>query len=195
MILSELKKISIDLYGEKCRLRPFKATHLEDPLYLGWLRDPEVVKNLNLPHYLETRVSFSQISAYCHSIWNSPNDIFYALHLANDDTFIGTVKAGHINWHAGTADLGILIGLRKMWGKGIASEALSLLASHLFEKAKLRRLTAGVMDTNPAMIRVFEKLGFQREGTFRQQDRLGDAYIDHIHLGCLEHEFVKKQIR
>ncbi|MEE2932206.1 MAG: GNAT family protein [Pseudomonadota bacterium] len=195
MILSELEKINIDLSGEKCRLRLFEAKHLEDPSYLAWLRDPEVVKNLNLPHYLETNVSFSQISAYCHSIWSSPDDIFYALHLASDDTFIGTVKAGHINWYAGTADLGILIGLRKMWGKGIASEALSLLASHLFEKAKLRRLTAGVMDTNPAMIRVFEKLGFQREGTFRQQDRLGDAYIDHIHLGCLKHEFVEKQTR
>lgn len=195
MTLSELAKIKVDLFGEKCRLRPFEAKHLKDPLYLGWLRDPEVVKNLNLPHYLETHVSFNQIAAYCHSIWNSPDDIFYALHLASNDTFIGTVKAGHINWYAGTADLGILIGSRKLWGKGIASEALSLLASHLFEKAKLRRLTAGVMDTNPAMIRVFEKLGFQREGTFRQQDRLGDAYIDHIHLGCLKDEFLKIQTR
>lgn len=177
------------LEGEKCRLEPFVERHLNDPAYLGWLHDAEVVRSLNLPAYLETPVPFEEVAAYCDSLWCSPNDLFFALHLASDGTFVGTVKAGHVNWYAGTADIGIMIGRKDVWGRGIASEALGLLAAHLFETAGLRRLTAGVMANNPAMIRVFEKLGFRREGVFREQDRLGNEYIDHIHLGCLKAEF------
>ena len=183
------------LSGEKCRLKPFDEKHLRDPKYLGWLHDPEVVKSLNLPSYLENPISFKQVETYCRSLWGSSNDLFCALHLIEDDSFIGTVKAGHIDWYSGTADLGVMIGSKQMWGRGIASEALTLLAAYLFKVAKLRRLTAGVMANNPAMIRVFEKLGFQREGVFRKQDRLGDEYIDHVHLGCLRNEFMKDQIR
>ena len=181
------------LEGEKCRLEPFAKRHLNDPAYLGWLHDSEVVRSLNLPAYLETPVPFEEVATYCDSLWRSPNDLFFALHLAGDGAFVGTVKAGHVNWYAGTADIGIMIGRKDVWGRGLASEALALLAAHLFESVRLRRLTAGVMANNPAMIRVFEKLGFRREGVFREQDRLGDEYIDHIHLGCLKPEFAGDQ--
>ena len=193
MISSKSKIARINLIGKKCRLLPFEDKHLRNPLYLKWLRDPEIIKSLNLPAYLENPVTFDHIEAYCRSLWDSPDDLFFALHLVEDGSFIGTLKAGHINWYSGTADLGVMIGARKMWGRGIASEALSLLGSHLIETAKLRRLTAGVMANNPAMIRVFKKLGFKHEGTFRQQDRLGEEYIDHIYLGCLRSEFMKDQ--
>jgi RimJ/RimL family protein N-acetyltransferase len=50
------------------------------------------------------------------------------------------------------------------------------------------------MAANPAMIHVFEKLGFQQEGVLRSQDELPEGgYGDHILLGCLKSEFVRGQ--
>lgn len=175
--------------GERTYLEPFSENHLADATYLGWLRDHEVVSTLNLPRYLETPVPYEEVAEYCRNLMRSPGDLFFAIHLAGNGDFIGTAKAGHINHYAGTADIGIMLGRKDLWGQGLATDALAALCHHLFADTGLRRLTAGVMAINPAMICVFEKLGFRREGVFREQDRLGNDYIDHIHLGCLESEF------
>jgi [ribosomal protein S5]-alanine N-acetyltransferase len=188
----DLTQTQVTLQGRLCRLEPFTEHHLANPEYLAWLRDAEVVQTLNLPSYLEKPVSFEEVEHYCDALLESQNDLFFAIHPPDDGGFIGTAKAGHINWFSGTADIGIMIGRKDAWGQGMASDALAILCTYLFADTGLRRLTAGVMATNPAMIRVFEKLGFQREGIFRQQDRLGDEYIDHIHLGCLKDEFTER---
>jgi [ribosomal protein S5]-alanine N-acetyltransferase len=179
------------LSGRQTQLAAFSERHLHDPDYLRWLRDTEIVRTLNLPRYIETPVPFEEVSNYVKALMQSETDLFFAIQLLDPDIFIGTAKAGHIDWYSKTADIGIMIGRKDVWGRGLASDALSVLCEHLFESVGLRRLTAGVMATNPAMVRVFEKLGFSREGVFRQQDRLGDDYIDHIHLGCLKPEFSK----
>src|SRR3546814_300643 len=180
--------------GKQTYLVPFAEQHLRNPIYLAWLQDPQVVRTLNLPHYLARPVSFKELEAYYRRVVDSATDLFLALHRKCDDAFIGTLKAAQIDRYAGTADLGIMIGHKNLWGQGLASDALHALARHLFEVEGLRRLTAGAMATNPAMIRVFERLGFRREGVFREQDRLGNDYIDHIHLGCLRNEFAHPAI-
>jgi [ribosomal protein S5]-alanine N-acetyltransferase len=176
------------LVGVNARLVPFEAHHAIDPCYLGWLRDSDVVVRLNLPRYLNGAVTDEEIVSYCREKIADPDTWFFAL-IANDGGFAGTVKAGPIDRYAAIADVGIMIGRKELWGQGLASEMLELLCRHLFEKQNLRRLTAGSMANNLGMIRVFEKLGFKREGLFRSHDRLGDAYVDHIHLGCLRAEF------
>ena len=88
-----------------------------------------------------------------------------------------------------------MIGETTRWARGFGVDAVGALSRHLFEDLRIRRLTGGAMANNPAMIRVFEKLGFRREGVFRQQDRIGDDYIDHIHFGCFECELAGFAIR
>ncbi len=177
------------LAGKRVNLARFTMAHASDPAYRGWLRDPEVVRTLNLPRYLEEPVSGAEIDAYCQSLIASPNDLFMAIQ--DGEAFIGTIKAGRIDRYAGHADIGIMIGRKDLWGRGLATDAIATICAYLFEIEGLRRLTAGSMATNPGMIRVFEKLGFRREGVFREQDRISDRdYCDHIHLGCLRAEFI-----
>jgi RimJ/RimL family protein N-acetyltransferase len=172
----------------RLRLVPFGPDHLADPAYVGWLHDARVVAPLNLPRYLAGEVSEAEISEYCQRLIQNDDVWFFAIVMAESQRFIGSLKAGPINRYTGTADLGIMIGATDLWGQGFAQDALFALAHRLMNGEGLRRLTAGAMANNPAMIKVFEKLGFKREGVFRGQDRQGDAYIDHIHLGCLAGE-------
>jgi ribosomal-protein-alanine N-acetyltransferase len=121
----------------------------------------------------------------------SVQDHYFALYFAPEERFIGTIRIGHIDWNCATADIGIMIGDRDYWGRGIAQDAISAAARLAYSELGLRRLTAGAMAINPGMIRVFEKLGFKREGCFRAHDRLREGgYCDHIYLGCFEDEFV-----
>ena len=157
------------LAGKLATLVPFTETHGRRAAYASWLRNPDIVK---------TMIS-------------SPTDFFFAILLNKNNQFIGTAKAGHIDFFARHADIGVMIGEKSLWGMGIATDSLRALANFMFDEIDLRRLSAGVMANNPSMVRVFEKLGFQKEGCCREQDRLGDLYIDHIHLGCLKTEFIK----
>lgn len=50
--------------------------------------------------------------------------------------------------------------LRRFWGKGIATEAVSLLVGYLYSKTDTEIITASTMIENKASARVLEKNGF-----------------------------------
>jgi RimJ/RimL family protein N-acetyltransferase len=167
---------------------PFSEQHLRHPSYLAWLQDRDVVRTIGRPEYVMAPVDMNTIETYCAQLMKSKTDLFLALYHTADDRFVGTLKAGHIDWYHGIADIGIMIGAKHYWGHGLATDAVSALSLHLFNTLGLRRLTAGAMGTNPAMVAVFEKLGFRREGILRQHIRHESGYCDHILLGCLQNE-------
>ena len=177
------------IIGWRISLKKFSSAHVECQGYHNWLRDPEVIRTLNLPEYIRAPVSADSIRQYCSQLMSSSNNFFFALYLNEQSEFIGTAKIGSVNKYSGTADLGIMIGRKDLWGNGYATEAIELLCGAAFKQLKIRRVTAGSMSNNPSMIRVFEKLGFKIEGIMRQHDRTEDGYVDHVHLGCFECEF------
>lgn len=56
---------------------------------------------------------------------------------------------------------------REYWGRGIATDAVRLIADYAFDRLGLLRLFALPFADNAASIRVLEKAGFAREGTLR----------------------------
>ena len=177
------------LTGDLVSVSLFDYSHLNSYEYFSWLHDIEVLKTLILPEYINEPVKIEDLQKYCKRLWASESDIFLALTDVFDDIFIGTSRISKLNQYAGTADVGIMIGDRSFWGRGYATEALRMICNHLFTKVRLRKLTAGAMANNHAMLSVFEKLGFVVEGKLRLQDRLDDNYIDHFLLGCFREEF------
>lgn len=179
----------LKIEGGRVVLASFGDRHLNDPAYLSWLHDYEVVKTIGRPEYL-TAVSFEDVAHYVRQVTDSPNDMFFAIQMLESDAFVGTAKAGHIDRDAGIADIGIMIGSRPQWGQGLATDVLGVLCHYMFTQAGMRKLTCGVMGNNPAMIRVFEKLGFNREAQLRRQIPFEGVFLDHILLGCFADELV-----
>lgn len=178
----------LELVGVRVRCRPFNRGHLASPDYFAWLNDGTVTRTLNLPSYLGG-VSHETLRGYCENLMGSKTDLFLAVHDRSDDAFIGTAKAGHVSWHARTADIGIMIGRRDRWGRGLGRDAVSALCEHLFGYVRLRKLTAGLMAINPAGVRLFESLGFRREAVLRRQDAWNDGFCDHLLFGLFADEF------
>ncbi len=176
------------LKGKKSYLLPFEEKHIEDPDYLNWLRDYDVIKTINRLDYV-TPVNINDVREYCNNVMKSKNDIFLAIYSSDENKFIGTIRVNNINWYTRIADIGILIGCKDYWGKGIATDSIGAVAKYLFDILGMRKLTAGLMDVNKSMQRVFEKLGFKVEGVMRKTDRFEGEYIDHIYMGCFKDEF------
>lgn len=163
-------------------LKSFKISDVKKTNYLNWLKDKDVVKYLYRKELL-TSISEKKIREYVLNLIKSKNDFFYLIFLNNIS--IGTIKIGHIDWYAKTADIGIMIGDKNFWNKGIATKSISIISNIAKKKFKLRKLVAGTPGNNHGMIKAFEKNNFRIEGIRKKQLLINRKYIDHILLGKL----------
>ncbi|MEM8909932.1 MAG: GNAT family N-acetyltransferase, partial [Bacteroidota bacterium] len=76
--------------------------------------------------------------------------------------------------------------------RGLATEALRLLLSEVFQKYEVHKANALIDPRNIGSIKLVEKLGFQREAHFRQSyfDELDQAWTDEYQYGLLANEFL-----
>jgi len=78
---------------------------------------------------------------------------------------IGYVRSADVERFS--AEIGYWLG-EAHWGRGIATEAVQLVTTYVFDVANLLRLFALPFADNAASIRVLEKAGFVCEGILRQ---------------------------
>lgn len=69
------------------------------------------------------------------------------------------------------------------WGQGLIPEALAPVLRFGFEKMNLHRVEARVHPENRGSIRVLEKLGFEKEGHFREDHFNGQSFEDTVAYG------------
>ena len=81
---------------------------------------------------------------------------------------IGNIKLGPINLHHLCGDISYFIGDAGAWGKGYATEAISLMVACGFEQMGLHRIQAGCYVENKGGSKALQKVGFQPEGTWRK---------------------------
>src|SRR5215211_9023694 len=79
---------------------------------------------------------------------------------------------GGISVHSGQqerrhrATIGYWLG-EQFWGRGVMTEAVTIVTDFCFENFPLRRISAEVFANNPASARVLEKAGFGFEGRLK----------------------------
>lgn len=65
------------------------------------------------------------------------------------------------------AEIGFWLG-EQFWGRGVMSEAVSLISRYIFENTDMIRLFASVYEYNTASMRVLEKAGFTKIAVFHK---------------------------
>jgi CMP-N-acetylneuraminic acid synthetase/RimJ/RimL family protein N-acetyltransferase len=177
------------ILGRRILLKEFTDKNLHDPKYYAWLQDKEVVEMIGRSEYL-TSFPFCIIEDYVINLKSSNNTYFFALYLKQNKEFIGTVKLGSIDWQLKTTDVGILIGNKKYWSRGLAKDAVFTASEFAFKKLGMRKLTAGCLSTNMAMCKCFERLGFKKEAVLRKKILFRGEFVDHFLYGIFKHELV-----
>lgn len=177
------------LIGETVYLRPLEPddASLE---YAGWLNDGETNRFLETGHFPSTRASVAEFIA-AHS--GRSDVVFLAIVLQDGDRHVGNVKLGPIDWVHRRAELGILIGDRDARGRGIGTEATTLVLEHAFGRLNLHRVALGVVADNLPAVRSYEKAGFSVEGTFRQAIQRHGRFVDLLRMAILADEFRARQ--
>lgn len=147
--------------------------------YLQWMNDSQVVQYLEVRH---TRRTLKDLREYVTGVIERKDDAFFAICLNETGKHIGNIKLGPINRANGFAHIGLFIGDREYWGKGIATEAVSLIVRYAFETLGLHKVLAGCLANNEASLRVFKKNGFKKEGVQVSQWLCDGKYVDGILL-------------
>ena len=90
---------------------------------------------------------------------------------------IGLVLNGDI--YRCSAEIGYWLG-EAFWGRGVMTEVVRALTQWAFDNFNLSRIYAGVLEWNPASIRVLEKAGYQFEGRLRKAVVKQDLVMDEL---------------
>ena len=98
--------------------------------------------------------------------------------IIRDDAIVGRVQYYPTVSYLGEIELGYHIFDRTQRGKGIASEAIRLLARYLFDTRPVNRLRLIIHTDNAASRRVAEKCLFRHEGTSRRAWFHGGRFQD-----------------
>jgi RimJ/RimL family protein N-acetyltransferase len=102
---------------------------------------------------------------------------------------VGLIGLLGIDRQHGTAECFCVIGQKEFWGKGIGTEAHSLLIQWAFDELNLHKIWAVVYTNNAAVLKIVEKLGFRIEGTLREEKYIRGKRIDLLRIGVLRDEF------
>ncbi len=98
---------------------------------------------------------------------------------------IGTIGLNNLDFLNQKAEYGILIGEDEAKGKGYGEEASIALLKYAFEELNLHRIYLRVFTVNSAAIRLYEKLGFEKEGILRQDAFKNGRYQDVLMMAIM----------
>jgi RimJ/RimL family protein N-acetyltransferase len=115
----------------------------------------------------------------------------FAIETLEDRRTVGICDLEEIDPRARTAEFGIWIG-KPFWGRGYGTDATRTACRFGFRYMNLQRISLSVYATNEKAERVYERVGFRREGIARRGTFLGGRNVDVIEMGLLAGELVEE---
>lgn len=140
--------------------------------YPIWLNDPEVNKFLSCRF---KTYSLRDCQDYIENSFLLMNEFLFGIIDKGSDKHIGNVKIGPIDMLHATAQIGLFIGDKTHWGRGIATNVIQGLSNWAFNELKLEKLEAGCYEENFASKKAFLNSGFNIEGFLKDHFRYRDG--------------------
>ena len=115
--------------------------------------------------------------------------IHLAIHLEATDAMVGFLHVALIEPEHQRCRIGIVVGEKSLWGRGLGTEALAGAVEYCFTDLGMNRIGAEAYATNPASARMLEKVGFVREGVLRESIMKDGGFVDEYQYGLLRREW------
>ncbi|MDP3722501.1 MAG: GNAT family N-acetyltransferase [Candidatus Omnitrophota bacterium] len=149
------------------------------PVYLQALNDPEVVGLTEARHVRWDRQAVLDYVAQSNREGVSQ---LLGIFLKDSDQHIGNVRLFNFSSVHRRLELSIIIFDKSQWSKGYGAEVLQGVSRYVFEVLQFTRICADYYAPNAASARMFEKVGFQIEGVFKQHFLLDSQYVDSVRV-------------
>ncbi|MBV9599597.1 MAG: GNAT family N-acetyltransferase [Chloroflexi bacterium] len=164
------------LAGPTVTLAPIKPEHLEH--YVDWFADSLVTRFLNHVQAF----TLQQEHEWLDRVSRSETEVAWGIFV--EGRHIGGAAVSQIDWRSRRGMTGIFIGDRNWWGRGVATEAMTLRTRYAFEELGLEKLITQVVEGNVASRRALEKVGYATVGVYRhhefRQNRWWDVWIGEL---------------
>ncbi len=141
--------------SERLGIRRFLPTDAED--FAEILTD-------EITSYFEPYEAFSEQAALKEAERLTYDERFFAVILKDSGKLIGKIYFESMKYF-GSYEIGYSFN-RSFWGNGYASEAVGAMFKYAFEKMKVRRIYAEADVRNERSVKLLERAGMRREGTF-----------------------------
>ena len=171
--------------GERVTLRAIEREDL--PNYVRWLNDPRVLRYFGrlVP------LSLAQEEKWYEGMLQDRTVRSFAIEF--EGRHIGGCGFRDIDKHHRCAEVGLFIGIPELWSQGLGRDALATLLRFGFEEMNLHRIYLRVFAENERAVHLYESLGFQHEGRWRQAEFRHGRYHDILWLSILEDEWTGRE--
>ncbi|MDX2196615.1 MAG: GNAT family protein [Cytophagales bacterium] len=184
-------KYSKKLIGQKCYLSPVRMEDADK--YVEWLNDMEVSVNLRAYHM---QISMETEREYLEKfVKNQVQDYFFGIIDKSANVLIGNCALMNPDFINRNAELGIFVGDKNYWGKGIGTEAIMLLLDFGFNVLNLNNIWLNFVDFNTKSKRIYEKCGFKIIGRRREAKIIGNLKFDIVYMDILAEEYKSVYIK
>lgn len=162
-------------------------------VYLSALMEGDsekMIKWINTRELVLFNSFYKPISKNQHEEWinniQKRNDVYlFCIRLSGTDELIGTCQLHSINFIDRNAEVQIRIGEIQNQGQGFGTEALELLVQFAFNDLNLIKVYLYVIEDNKNAIRVYEKVGFFREGLLKKHCHIDGGYRNLLIMSIL----------
>jgi RimJ/RimL family protein N-acetyltransferase len=173
------------LRGERIYLRAGERGDI--PLFVRWFNDHRTTRTLM---FLGPAGTASEEAWFTQMSEHQGNDRwFFVICRLEDDRPVGSIDLHGVNYRNGSTSLGIAIGDPADTGHGYGSDALRTLLTFGFHQLRLERIELEVFDFNEAARQMYERVGFQYEGTSRHALYIDGAFHDVHRMSVLREEW------
>lgn len=178
------------LESKRLILRRFKISDAED-MFNSWAKSEKATKYLTWKPYTDANETKKTIERWLAQPEEKGNTwaIVYKDNGAN--RLVGSISTMNIFLNIKQLEVGYVIS-PDYWGKGLMTEALSLVISHIFDTSDFNRIEAICDINNIGSRRVMEKAGMIKEGLLRQASFSNQGIVDVYLYSALRQDYLAK---
>lgn len=170
----------------------FKLREIERediPVINAWRSSKELIEHLGAPfRFINREIDLKWFENYMQ---NRSTNIRCSI-LDEEEKVIGLVSLTNIDRINQAAIFHIMIGDRSQRGKGVGSFATKEILRHAFYDMNLNRVELSVLEKNERAIRLYEKIGFKKEGIKREAVYKNGQFVNMILMAILKKEFTNE---
>lgn len=175
--------------GEKIRLTSLRSEDVTT--VTRWYHDSDFMRHFDgTPAFPRTE---EQLKKWFDDNNTSKDEYIFAIRPLASEEMVGWIFLDDISWAHRTAWIALAFGDESNRGRGYGYEAMQLMLKFAFHELNLHRVQLTVFEYNTRAIRLYEKLGFMREGVQRERLQRDGRRYDMIFYGLLVHEWKTEQ--
>lgn len=178
------------LEGTTVYLRGLESQDIEGN-WFSWFNDQQVTKYMENGTFPNTREGL--LDYYSRVCVSSRSDLVLAIIEKSTHEHVGNIGIHGINQLYRRAELGIVIGEKRIWGRGYGSEACCLITRHCFNRLNLHKIFLRTEQENKAAIRSFEKAGFRIEAILQEEILRNGSFFNSVYMSMFARDVMKEE--